>query len=237
MRACPWCSGPWPARQTEVVLPTEQRDDPRGGPLIRLAYLSAAVNAVAAVVMVAVLRAGLPGGSDTAGQRLLFIQAHVWQWRVGWLTWNLAALSLLALYVALGRVTGMQRTLLVRVALVFAAAGLAGDLAAEALIMGLEPSLATSAFAVAERATLLLTGYLGNGLYTVAGAMLTWCLRHALPRWLVALASALWAAGFALSITTLIDSTAGEVVTTGVVMVLFVAWAGLVGRWAQQSAS
>jgi hypothetical protein len=204
---------------------------------MRLAYLSAAMNAVASVVMVAVLREGLPGGSDTAGQRLVFIQGHVWEWRLGWLTWNLAALSLLALYVALGRVVGTQGNLLVRLALLFAAAGLAGDLTAEALIMGLEPSLSTSAFAVAERATLLLTGYLGNGLYTLAGAMLTWCLRRALPRWLVAVAIALWAAGFALGVMTLIDSTAGEIVTTGMVMVLFVGWAGLVGRWAQQSAS
>jgi hypothetical protein len=221
-----------------MVPPSEQGvDDPQGGPLIRLAYLSAALNAVASVVMVTVLRAGLPGGSDTAGQRLIFIQSHVWQWRVGWLTWNLAALSLLALYFALGRVAGTQGNLLVRLALIFATAGLAGDLSAETLIMGLEPSLSASAFAVAERATLLLTGYLGNGLYTLAGAMLTWSLRRALPRWLVAVAIALWAAGFALSVATLIDSTAGEIVTTGMVMVLFVGWAGLVGRWAQQSAS
>ena len=207
------------------------------GPLIRAAYLAAVLNAVAAIVMVAVLRPGLPGGGDSVAQRLAFIQGHVGQWRVGWLTWNLAALSLLALYVALGRVAGTQGTLLVRLALLFAAAGLAGDLAAEALIMGLEPSLSPSAFAVAERATLLLTGYVGNGLYTLAGAMLTWCLRRALPRWLVAGAIALWAAGFALSLMTLIDSTAGEVVTTVMVMVLFVGWAGLVGRWAQQRAS
>jgi hypothetical protein len=218
-----------------MVLPGGQMDNPRG-PLIRVAYLAAAMNAVASIVMVAVLRAGLPGGSDTAAE-LAFIQGHVWQWRVGWLTWNLAALSLLALYVALGHLAGSQRNLVVRLALLFASAGLAGDLTAEALIMGLEPSLSPSAFAVAERATLLLTGYLGNGLYTLAGAMLTWCLRRILPRWLVAVAIALWAAGFALSLMTLIDSTAGEVVTTGMVMVLFVVWAGLVGRWAQRSAS
>ena len=209
----------------------------RGGPLTGPAYLAAVLNAVASVLMVAVLRTGLPGGSDTSAQRLAFIQGHVWQWRVGWLTWNLAALSLVALYVALGRAAGAQETLLVRLALLFAAAGLAGDLTAEALIMGLEPSLSPSAFAVAERATLLLTGYLGNGLYSVAGAMLTWYLRRALPRWLVAVAIALWTAGLALSVMTMIDSTAGEVVTTGAVMVLFVAWAGLVGRWAQHGAS
>jgi hypothetical protein len=195
------------------------------------------MNAVASIVMVAVLRMGLPGGSDTATERLVFIQGHVWQWRVGWLTWNLAALSLVALYAALGLIAGMNGNLLVRLAMVVAAAGLAGDLTAEALIMGLEPSLSPSAFAVAERATLLLTGYLGNGLYSLAGAMLTWCLRRALPRWLVAVAIALWAAGFGLSVMTLIDSTTGEVVTTGMVMVLFVGWAALVGRWAQQSAS
>jgi hypothetical protein len=202
-----------------------------------VAYLAAALNAVASIVMVAVLRMGLPDGSDTAAERLAFIQSHVLQWRVGWLTWNLAALSLLALYVALGRAAGMHGSLVVRLALLFAAAGLAGDLTAEALIMGLEPSLSPSPFAVAERATLVLTGYLGNGLYNLAGAMLTWCLRRALPRWLVTVAIALWAAGFALSLMTLIDSTTGEIVTTGMVMVLFVAWAGLVGRWAQQSAS
>lgn len=220
-----------------TVLAGGRTDNTQGAPLVRVAYLAAALNAVASIVMLAVLRTGLPGGSDTAAERMTFIQGHVWQWRVGWLTWNLAALSLLALYVALERVPGMQGNLLVRLALLFAAAGLAGDLTAEALIMGLEPSLSPSAFAVAERATLLLTGYLGNGLYTLAGAMLTWCLRRALPRWLVAVAIALWAAGFALSVMTLIDSTAGEVVTTAMVMVLFVMWAGLVGRWAQQRAS
>jgi hypothetical protein len=220
-----------------MVPPNEPSENTHRAPLVRLAYLAAALNAVASVVMVTVLRDGLPGGGNTANQRLEFIRSHIWQWRTGWLTWNLAALSLLALYVALGRAVGTPRSLMSRLALLFAAAGLAGDLTAEALIMGLEPSLSSSAFTVAERATLLLTGYIGNGLYTLAGAMLTWCLRRVLPRWLVGVAIALWASGFAVSLMTMIDSTAGEVVTTGMVMVLFVGWAGLVGRWAQQSAS
>jgi hypothetical protein len=209
----------------------------RGVRLDTLAFVAAAANAVASLVMVLVLRPGLPGFGTTDADRLSYIQTHVVEWRLGWLSWNAAAITLLSFFVALSQCAKSDAPLVARVALLCATAGLAADLAAEALIMGLQPTATAQLFPVLERATLLLTGYLGNGLYSVCGGLLTWSLRAMLPRRLVLLAVPLWGAGLILSMVTMLDWIAGEIVVTGIVMTLFVLWTLLVGMWARTSAS
>ena len=156
-------------------------------------------------------------------------------WRVGWLTWHAAALTLLALFVVLALRARPTAPVLSTLALVCAGAGLAADLSAEALLMGGAPSVGDAGFVAAERASLLFTGYVGNGLYSVAGALLTVSLYARWPRSLAAVAVVVWTVGVVLSAGTLADSTAVEIGATAILMPAFVVFAAMTARWLRGS--
>jgi hypothetical protein len=65
------------------------------------AYIAAGVNLTAGLVMLFALRRGIPAGGSDLSARIDYIAEHVTIWRFGWLVWNLAAISLLGLFVAL----------------------------------------------------------------------------------------------------------------------------------------
>jgi hypothetical protein len=113
---------------------------------------------------------------------------------------------------------------------VVATAGLAADLSAEALLAGFTRSTLPTLSLVQSEA-FLLTGYVGNGLYTMAGILLTIAGRRDLPTALIALGGLVWMSGLWLSIATVAGSTSGEAVSTGFVIASFVVWAGLLARW------
>src|SRR6266542_1273204 len=136
----------------------------------RAAYLAAALNLAAAVAMLLVLRPGLPAPDCHLDERAAYLTSHLPTWWGGWLLWHAAAIALLAFYIALASQWWRAAPLRCVLAVLCATAGLAADLSAEALYMGLAPSLPPSALATLETAAGLLTGYVGNGLYTVAGA-------------------------------------------------------------------
>ncbi len=200
-------------------------------PTARVAYLAAALNAIAAVAMLLVLREGLPVPGASVDTRIEFINHHHALWNAGWLTWHLAALSLVALYAVLALRWLPTRRLESVLGLAFAVAGLTADLSAEALYMGLLASLRSEAFLTAERVIGLLTGYVANGLYTLGGIALTIAGRDELPRALIRFSIVVWLAGLALSATTLMDSGAGEMATTAILMPSFILWTFLIGRW------
>jgi hypothetical protein len=195
----------------------------------RVCYVAAALNVIAGAFMLLVLRHGLPGGGSTASSRAAYVTSHVVLWRVGWLSWHLAAFSLIALIVVLADLFRTGSPLACSLALVFAAAGLAGDLAAEALLAGL--AHVPASFGSAETIPLLLTGYVGNGLYTLAGILVTWAGRRRLPSGLLYLAGLVLAGGVWLSIATLVGSNWGETASTAIAIPAFIAWAALLGRW------
>src|SRR5436190_486387 len=66
-----------------------------------IAWIAAAAHAVAAAAMLLWLRAGLPPAPDD--ERIPYIASHRIAWTSGWLTWQLAVLSLIALYAVLAR--------------------------------------------------------------------------------------------------------------------------------------
>src|SRR5205085_3761573 len=100
----------------------------------RAAYGAAALNLVGSGFMVLVLRHGLPGGGTTAATRAAYVSSHAVLWRVGWLSWHLAAFSLIALIVVLADLFRTESPLACSMALVLATAGLAADISAEALL-------------------------------------------------------------------------------------------------------
>ena len=65
------------------------------------AYVAAAVNLAAGLVMLLALRYGIPAGESDLSARIEYVREHTLTWRLGWLVWNLAAISLLGFFVAL----------------------------------------------------------------------------------------------------------------------------------------
>ncbi len=139
-------------------------------------------------------------------------------------------MTLLGLFLVLAGRWNSGAPVLCGLAIVVAKAGLAADLSAEALLAGFTRSTPANLLLVQSEA-LPLTGYVGNGLYTVAGILLTTAGRKELPGRLLALASLVWAAGLWLSAATLLGSFTGEALSTGIVVASFVVWATLLGRW------
>jgi hypothetical protein len=195
----------------------------------RAAFVAAGVHVVAAGAM-------LVAGSALAA-RQAYVSEHTATWGLGWLVWHAADLALLALYVALAGQWGRRAPLRCGLALLLAGAGLADDLGAQAIYMGVAPRLGPEAFVVAETVTGVLTGYVANGLYTLAGMLLVWAGAAEMPRYLVAASLPVWAAGLGLCAASLAGSPAGQFGSVAVLMPTFVGWTLLLGRWLSARAS
>lgn len=201
------------------------------------AHVAAAVNLAAGLVMMLALRPGISAGERDLSARIAYVGNHILVWRVGWLVWNLAAISLLGFFVVLAARWRERAPILCGLALPCAAAGLAADLGAETILAAVSPGLRGENYAVVESIAVALTGYLGNGLYAVGGILLTWAGRRDLPSGLLWLAVAVWAAALWLALATLVSSAAGQFASAAAVLPLFVLWAGLTGRWLSRRAS
>ncbi len=174
-------------------------------------YLALLANLAAALALLLVLAPGTP--VEPSGEaRAWYVASHLFAWRAGWATWIAAALSLLGLYAWWA--ARLERRGLALGALAVAVGGLAADLAAESLLIGWSPE---SYAEVAPRA-FWLTGFAANGLYTVAGALLT-AISPGVRR--SALAWCVWASGFALSAGALIDAPPVIAASTALLFGLF----------------
>src|SRR5437762_2536653 len=81
------------------------------------------MHALAMVAMVALLLPGMPGGGTLAdADRIAYVAGHPWLWRLGWLPWQVTALSDLLLAAALLREPAVPRLPAVLTALVTVAA-------------------------------------------------------------------------------------------------------------------
>ena len=203
----------------------------------RIAYAAAALNLAAALAMLFLLKRGLPVPGSVTSVRLGFIRSHLGLWWSSWLLWHAAAISLVLFLLVLAERFRRQAPVRAAIAVIAAVAGLSADLAAEAIYMGVAPRLEEGGFRVAEATAGILTGHLGNGLYTLAGILLTWAGARQLPRAALLLSIPLWGAGLSLAAATLLQTPAVQLWATAVLMPLFVLWAALVGKWLSRSAS
>jgi hypothetical protein len=192
-------------------------------------YVCALLNLVAAGALLLVLRPGTEVVPEVAS-RIAYITNNELLWRAGWVCWIAAALSLLAFYAWWGtRLAswvddeGAPRWGVV--ALFIAATGLVFDLTAESLLIAWLPK----DFATVAPVTSVLTGGLGNGLYTIAGAVLT-LATPGLKGWFLAWTWAIWGAGFGLIMFTFAGNFLGVAVCSGVLFMLFCPWAVVMGR-------
>jgi hypothetical protein len=195
------------------------------------------MHVVAAGTMVVALQPGLPVAGSALAARMAYVSERTAAWWLGWLAWHAADLALLAFYVALAGRWGWRAPIRCGLALLLAGAGVANDLGAQAVYMGVAPRLGPEAFVVAEAVAGVLTGYVANGLYTVAGILLVWAGSRELPGYLVALSLPMWAAGLGLCAASLAGSPDGQFWSVAVLMPAFIGWTLLLGRWLGARAS
>lgn len=197
-----------------------------------IAWLAAATHLVAAAGMLFLLRPGLPGFPEE--ERLAYIASHRAAWLVGWLIWQLAAISLMGFYVVLAR---RLRGPLAMTALAPAAAGLSLDIACESRYMAILPELRGEAFETLDRELEVLIGYGANGLYTVALVLLVIAGWRVLPKAALALAGPVAASGFALAFASLQHDARLETVTSAVLFPLFTLFVVVIALWLRREES
>jgi hypothetical protein len=133
-----------------------------------------------------------------------------------------AAVSLVAFFAWWG--AWIRSTLWGIVACVVAILGLACDLLAESLFIGW---LSARTETLAPLGS-LLTGGAANGLYTIAGVILT-LGAPSLHGMLRICAWAIWTSGIALTLSTTIGSVTGMVISTAALMLLLCPWVAVFG--------
>jgi len=181
----------------------------RGDRLIRLRYaaiLAFTAHLVAGLAMVFVLRHGLETTADLHA-RLEFLLNHRVAWTLAWLTWTVAAPAILYFYVAYADAHRISS----RVPIYLTVVAIACDLSAQAIEIGVLPSLVAheELFLGFHRAAVMLSGYLANGLYSITAMYLTFAARSAYPPWVSTAGIAVGVFGISLSLAALADSAAG----------------------------
>lgn len=144
------------------------------------------------------------------------MREHLVAWRLGWSLWIAAAFSLLWFYTWWRARVAAAPT--ARLAIAVAAAALLADVSAELLLIVAAPT----AYAATAPLAFLLTGGVANGLYTVAGALLT--LATPLARAERAWAWTMWGAGALLSAGAFLELPLLTAAATGVLFALFCPW-------------
>jgi hypothetical protein len=201
------------------------------------------MHCAALALLASVLRLGTPAESIVA-ERARHIHEHAALWRAGWITWMLAATSIVAFYAWWAARSGPQQA--AKYAVLIAAAGMACDFLGESILAfvlvdraALVASQATSAmptaaasavesFLSAERVATLLTAGLANLLYTLGGIVLT-LGTPGLPAWVRVAMWMTWLAGLLMSVAAAIGSVPGIVVTTTVLFPLLIVWVTWMG--------
>lgn len=181
------------------------------------AYACAAANLVAVVALATLLA---PGTSlvDEAS-RAAYVREHLLAWRLGWASWILAAISLLAFFA-----WWTARIRAPRWPLVLALAGFAADLGAESLLIAVVPDSPALAPLMFQ-----LTGGVANGGYTIAGIALslrTPGMRGGFALW----TGAIWLLGILLSAFAFLEVPLGIAASTAALFTLFLPWCVAMGR-------
>ena len=197
-----------------------------------IAWLSAATHVVASAAMLFLLREGLPGFDEA--HRLAYLGAHRAAWIFGWMAWQVAVVSLIALYAVLAL---RFRGVLSVTAMAAATAGMAIDLATQMRYIAVLPSLHHEAFALLDRELEMLTGYAANGLYTLGYAFLAVAGRRSMPKSANLLAIPVTVSGFALSAAALLHDARLELITSAVLFPLFTLWIVVIALWLKKSES
>jgi hypothetical protein len=181
--------------------------------LRRAAVLALGLHLIAGILMALVLRWGLETNPHFYS-RLNFIATHRTLWSIAWFSWTASALGILYFYMAFTAAHPQSMPF----ALFLTIAAIGPDLSAQAIEIGILPSLASAIlqtgttperFLQMHRVAVLLSGYLANGLYSATALMLTWSARYKYPRTVSLAGMLVGVSGLALSAAALVDSAGG----------------------------
>jgi hypothetical protein len=200
------------------------------------AWACFAVHAFALLAVLLVLRNGIPPG-DLA-ERAKFVAQNAMAWRISWALWLPASLALV-LFMA-GWADSMNARAWGWLAVAITLAGAVLDWADEMVWIGLAPEMAArfasvafaaGAYALWDRAYVVLSIALANGLYTIGGIILTalaFRLRE-FPRWLAVWGAIVWALSIDLSIAGIIGDGVMIQVVSALVFAAFMPWLIVMG--------
>lgn len=211
--------------------------------LSRAAWLAFGVHLIAGLAMALILRHGLETNADLT-DRLRFVAGRRLWWTTGWLTWTVAAATILNFYArfaAAHRARGVSPSPL-KTAVLLTIVAVAADWTAQAVEVFVLPGLAqagnATAFLAWHRAAVVLTGFLANGLYTLSALLLVWTTRSAYPRWIQAVGFGVVTGGAILSAAAWADSATGMLLANVVLVPCLLAWlVGVAISAASQSGS
>ena len=207
-------------------------------------WICVATHAAAIAMLGTYLRHGTLMVSDAA-ERGLYVGEHRMAWAVGWSLWMLAAASLVGFYAWWGSRLAAQKiaiaaVILTALGMVFDFSGegsailrmteqvpMANSASSSASVSGWNPG----AFTRIERCFTLCSAGAANGLYTVAGIMLT-LVTPKLPRWIRWTMWGTWVAGTIMTVAAVFNHLGGMFASTAVLfslLLIWIAWMGL--RW------
>lgn len=155
------------------------------------------MHGVAMLSMAWLLMAGLPGGGQEAAERMTYVAAHPWLWRLGWLPWQLTALSDLLLSIALVRSSFAPRWA-AWLGLLFTLGGILPEQTGEFLFAWYAPAVAQAgdlaAYIALEGRLFTLTSAWGALGYALAAICWSWAFAAGgyWRRWLTPFSAALW---------------------------------------------
>lgn len=176
-----------PASDTRVVRvvrpavrPDEREEtDPQAGRLLeRALLLTFVIHGIAMLAMALLLLPGMPTGARDDAARIAYIASHPWRWRLGWLPWQLTALSDLFLGYALIRTTWVPRLPAVLTFLVTIAAVIPDQMGQIAWItrgIALAQAGDGAQYLAYEARIFVWTAAWGTLLYTAGAVGWTWC--------------------------------------------------------------
>jgi hypothetical protein len=226
--------GEWPVRTITLILFNDViwwvpfslflLDATRAAGTVRRAapWICATLNFLVMIAMAAWLRFGTEMVPLTV-DRISYITAHPVLWRGGWGLWIAAAISLVVFYAWWG--SHLRHEPLALCAVAIAALGLECDVSGESILIGWLPRDYDRLAPMATQ----LTGTWANGLYTLAGVLLTVADPSVRGR-LRAFTWIVWCAGAGVTGATLLGPPVAIAISTTILFALFCPWVVLVGR-------
>jgi hypothetical protein len=197
------------------------------------AWLNVGLHVVGLALAVTGMRPGTP--LVPAAERAAYLAGRPLLWSLGWTTWMLCALALVAFLAALARAVPEAGAVMGPVVML-AAAGAAIDLLCDALYITVLPDLARDGpgrlFLAVERALGVGGVVVANGLYSVAVLLATLALRvrPAAPAFVRALGYATFAAGMLMVAAGFTGDPRQLALATGPTILCFMAWTVGVAR-------
>ncbi len=196
-------------------------------------YAIATLITFACIFMVGPMRDGFL--AEQLADRVGFMASNPGIWKLGWTLWMFSALGLLLFCTLLA--SAIENSPLKTFGLFAVALGIAPDLAAETLFAYVIPlasaqEVGLPTLAVLERTAVMLTSFLGNGLYNIGGLILTllYVKQTRPPMWFSAWGIVAWILGLGLSIATAANLLLIIALFTGAAMVLSTTWMVLFAR-------